>query len=158
VLPWLAVFCFTWETHGKGGAFNASNWIVLAGTLVAIPGVSASLAAGAAQVLRPRRWFTIHGSGWKRVVLLGLLAGAISIPISALALYFANRTSFTTDWTRHYGARVPDGWITGVCSLLTAALIVRMMPVCRPGECRGCGYDVSHSLDSGRCPECGRAL
>ncbi len=28
----------------------------------------------------------------------------------------------------------------------------------RPGRCRGCAYDITASLDFGRCSECGRCI
>ena len=92
-------------------------------------------------------------SGRRRGPALGLVVGLTSLVVVALTLALG------------LGTAIADGMITlmvlsalsfcGVCAL-AASLVPKVTT--DPGKCQGCGYDLRGSLESGRCPECGRSF
>ena len=79
-----------------------------------------------------------------------------------VALYFVNRPlpgSNEFEWAPGQDMRrVHDALVVAPICFATAWVAVWLLPAFRAGVCVTCGYDVRYSLDSGRCPECGRAI
>jgi hypothetical protein len=161
-LPFAACVAVAGWTHGRLGAVSTGDWAVLALTLLIVPVLSGLGAVSFVQIRRPRRWLMRGAPGAIRAALLGMAAAVTAIPLIAAVLYVVNRQlpgtpEFEWDPTRDVG-RVPDTLVVAPICLATAGIAAWLLPTRRAGTCAKCGYDVRYSLDSGRCPECGRAI
>lgn len=161
-MPFLGILCGIIWTHGRFNALRPADWAAAVITLLAVPLLSASIAVALVQIRSPRRWLVRHGPGRKRVIFLSLLAGSLAILSTGISLYYANRPWPGTDIANFDPdtdmRRIPDAAVVAANALAFAALATWLMPRRQPGLCAGCGYDVRFSLESSRCPECGRSL
>jgi len=161
-LPFAACLAWAGWTHGRFGAGYPADWIALGLTLLVFPILSALAAVSLVQIRRPRRWLLADAPGGVKAGVIGALAGAAAIPAIGVALYFVNRPLWGVidyEWTWDNDMRrVHDSMVVAPICFTTAWLAAWLMPMRRAGTCVACGYDVRYSLDSGRCPECGRTI
>lgn len=156
--------CLGWAiwTHGRFGAAYPAEWAALALTLLVVPILAGLAAVGLVHYRRPRRWLLRGATGRWRAGLLGLLAGLVVIPAIGVAIYYVNRPppgSREAQWAPDLDMeRVNDAVVVAPVCFVFALLGAWLLPQRRAGSCVGCDYDVRYSLDSGRCPECGRAI
>jgi hypothetical protein len=161
-LPFAACLGLAGWTHARFGVAYPADWVALGLTLLAAPILASLAAVSLVHIRRPRRWLMRGTPGRIRAGVFGLLAGTAAIPLIGIALYFANRPMPGTpdfEWSPGQDMRrVHDAVIVAPLCFATAWIGASLMPRRRAGSCAACGYDVRYSLDSGRCPECGRAI
>lgn len=134
--------------------------------LTAGPLLAAAAAAWIAEARHPRRWAAASFGDVLADVIVVLGAGALSVGAClATQLYawwprlgFGGMAYIAVDtyWPLRTSA-------IDVASVLAPALVVAtcvalFQPARRAGTCRRCGYDISHSLEVGRCPECAEPI
>jgi len=93
-------------------------------------------------------------SGRSRGPTLRLVVGLTSLVVVALTLALGLGTTGAGGGMMTVMGLSAAGFC-GVC-LLAAYLVPKV--VTDPRKCQGCGYDLRGSLESGRCPECGRSF
>lgn len=128
------------------GAVSTDQWIQYALLIGIIPLLCAWATVKLIVLLRPLRAFDASDQHPVFLPLLGVAAAGVSVLLMALLTAFLSDT-------------MPD-WLFSVASSI-AATGLAVLTGCRkrlPGCCVRCGYDITHSLAAGRCPECGSAL
>lgn len=128
---------------GPGVALPRDSWLWL--SLCAAPTLSASATAEFLQHLRRRALFHRDAGRTLAPIIYGLVAAAVTVVIAALAFVWLS-------------PRTGDVLILVTSAALSAAIVLFCCRKRRPGRCVRCDYDVSHSLDFGRCPECGTGI
>jgi hypothetical protein len=94
---------------------------------------------------RPRRAFSrVH-----RRFTSAIFAGAFISVLTVLAAIPA--VVFGSD-------RAPDWVLLPASTLLPTIFVMWLCKKVVPGNCVECGFDLRASLDTGRCPECGRGF
>lgn len=124
------------------------TWTFPANITLVICGIPTVTAYATIMVFESRRRRLIFETAARRRAVgafCGVLAAAMTILLSALAMAWL---SFT----------ISDVLILAVSSALATALVLAFCRKRRPGRCVRCDYDISHSLDFGRCPECGTVI
>ena len=122
------------------------DWIRLAVSIALIPAIVCVATAGLIHINRPRRALLRAARCRVYAAMLGASSAllALSGAIAVITLY--NR-------------RVSDELVFGACAFLATLICVPLFtrrP--RPGRCLRCRYDITHSTNYGRCPECGLSL
>lgn len=128
------------------GAVSTDQWMQYALLIGIIPLLCAWATAKLIVLLRPLRAFDAPDRHPVFLPLLGVTAAGVSVLVMALL------TAYLSD-------DLPD-WLFAIASSVAATGLV-VLTACRkrqPGCCVRCGYDITHSLAAGRCPECGSAL
>lgn len=122
----------------------------LAAMLVLLPTLAALLAGLTMHAFSPRVAFLPKGMTWRHAVLL---AGLI-IPLSLL---MAVCVDVYGDMHRVVPA-FASAFAFPAASAITTFLILLGTRRLRPGLCTSCRYDITHSINFNRCPECGTAI
>ncbi|MGE0479571.1 MAG: hypothetical protein AB7Q17_03765 [Phycisphaerae bacterium] len=133
--------------------------------LTAGPLLAASAGAWFAEARCPRRWaFDSFGRS------LGAAAFAIGAGVLAIAGCAAVQAATWWSWPGFGPVVFLLPWdsplvgsgldVTAVVApaLFAATAAALMQPARRAGTCRRCEYDVSRSLEMGRCPECAETI
>jgi len=141
----MAVFLATptLSVVGPGVVLPTDSWLWF--SLCAAPTLGAFATASFLQHRRRRVLF--HRDAGRTVVPIigGLVAAAMTVMIASLAfVWLSSRTS--------------DVLILVTSASLATAIVMFVCRKRRLGRCVRCDYDISHSLDFGRCPECGTAI
>lgn len=122
----------------------------LAAMIVLLPTLAALLAGLTLHAFSPRVVFLPKGMTWRSSALL---AGII-IPLSLL---MAVCVDVYGDMHRVVPA-FASAFAFPAASAITTFLILLGTRRLRPGLCTSCRYDITHSINFGRCPECGTAI
>jgi hypothetical protein len=116
--------------------------------MFAVPVIAGTAAARAIHAVRPRR--ALRGAGRGAFsTCLGLNAAILSVVATSLIYVVAP------------GKSDPRGdamILAGMTAIVCAAMVLLLGGRPRAGLCNKCGYDISASLNFGRCPECGHGL
>ncbi len=129
--------------NGAVDPLRYAAWFV---SLCGFPTALAGGTARAIQYLSPRRAL---GDGWTgdgRPMLVGVTSAVCSVVVTSLLMVL-------------FADTVPGSVTLAATTMLCTSIVVGLS--CRrhqPGRCGCCGYDISGSLQFGRCPECGGSL
>jgi len=124
----------------------AASWMQFLLVVGIVPTVAGWATVRLVHLGWPRRVFDAPDRYAVYLPALGAVAGVV-----CLALIAVQATYLSAHW--------PD-WSFGLGAAVIASLAV-VLAGCRArraGCCLRCGYDITHSLAAGRCPECGRAF
>lgn len=141
----LAIFLWDVGVGIESRTVQAERLAKVMALLCLIPALAAWGTARTIHTLSPRRVFDGVLAHRLMPLLLGCLAACTTIAA----------TSATVVWL----TPAVSGLVS--FSVLSAAITGCLVLLCRrrrAGSCRGCGYDISASLEFGRCPECGGQL
>ena len=140
------VYAWTVLADVADRSVDGGRFVALAVVLCAAPVLISWFTARVTHQLSPRRMLdaTLGSRFGPRV--LGILAGTLALVGTAVALHLL-------------GPMEHDGVILAANAALGTFVVVRLFSRRRqPGRCIRCAYDISASLDFGRCPECGTGL
>ena len=142
----LGMYAWTVGADVADRSVDVGRFVALAAVLCAAPVLVAWVTARVMHQLSPRRMLdaTVGSRFGPRV--LGILAATLALVGTAVALLLL-------------GATEHDGVILPANAVLGTLVVVRFVGRRRqPGRCIRCGYDISASIEFGRCPECGTGL
>ena len=140
------VYAWTVLADVADRSVDGGRFVALAVVLCAAPIFVSWVTARVTHQLSPRRMFdaTLGSQFGPRV--LGILAATLALVGTAVGLLLLGPT-------KHNGVLLAANTVLGTF------VVVRLFGRRRqPGRCIHCGYDISASLEFGRCPECGTEL
>ena len=142
----LGMYAWTVGSDIAVRSVDGGRFVTLAVVLCAAPVLVAWVAAGVTHGLSPRRMFDATLGSQFGPRALGILAAMLALVGTAAGLLLLGPTEH-------------DGVILTANAVLGTFVVVRFLGRRRqPGRCIRCAYDISASLEFGRCPECGAGL
>lgn len=123
-------------TH-QDGLRHAIPW----GTLL-LPPLASWVVLDLIHTFTPRRLFDRRSTAQGSRVVIGGLAGALSLGIAVIVLPFAQDA-------------VPDWIVVTGASFVGMVVLAVNLARCRQGVCAICGYDLRNLPRLDRCPKCG---
>lgn len=144
LLPWLTTFFANLPLRYSAG-WAIERGTSMAITLVLIPLMCAWLTTIAIHYRWPRRSLTRYPGAFRSAAMLGFVSGIAAMTATGLLLWIGD-------------GRAPDGAITAASSILTTMVTLVACKKVQTGLCTTCGYNITASVDFGRCPECGKAI
>ncbi|NOX57455.1 MAG: hypothetical protein GXP29_01185 [Planctomycetes bacterium] len=142
-LVFVAILMFDLLLPGGSGAVGVADLVRMTLVLVVAPVVVSAVAAAIVQQVRPLRMFAPISTGTFGPGAFGFCAAmvvAVSLPFALV---------WMSPWI---GENVIPATMSGVVAATSLVLLAARRP---PGDCPRCGYDITHSLEFNRCPECG---
>lgn len=94
---------------------------------------------------RPKRVLSRGPSQALRPILAGMAISVLTVLFAIPAVVFGSEYA-------------PDWLLLCVSTIPPAMLVLLLSKSIVPGQCVACGFDLRASLDTGRCPECGRSI
>lgn len=125
----------------------AGLFFSLAATLCFLPLACACLPAVLVDYWRPRAMFDPHVKPLLAPLAAGLGSGCLAVALTSAA-FVVFRSEAGDDAV----------FMAGSAAISSTCVVLLFSRTRQPGRCARCNYDISHSLDFGRCPECGTAL
>ena len=143
----VVVAIIIWEIciDGIAGNIRTDRLARLVPLICLIPTLVAWGVAHTIHTILPRRVFDRVLVSSAKPLLLGILVSCINVAITSVFIAWFNPP-------------VNDMALYGILSAMSTACVVLLCRRRQAGYCRGCGYDISASIDFGRCPECGSEL
>ena len=150
---------FVWNAYAAGTTLRAGRSVPLSPAAmlylcVFLPLVTSWIVLGGVQLMRPRVALMCSLNRRFFPSFRGVLLGCISVGITGLIIARTSIPSFRPEET----ILPSDALAAVVGSAVASLLIILPHHRIRPGRCFECDYDITRSLESGRCPECGSSL
>jgi len=143
-LLWLAAFC---RVYPRPRWFAPYSTDLMSAYLLtfALPTAVIWATATLVDLFSPRTLVVIGASGKRAIVGWAVAVSGLSLVLIGLAALYLS------PWLSD---EVCVFLGSGVATAIVFLAIRRVVP----GHCARCGYDITRSIDFGRCPECGTAI
>ena len=140
------VYAWTVLADVADRSVDGGRFVALAVVLCAAPVLVSWVTARVTHQLSPRRMLDATLGSRFGARVLGILSAMLALVGTAVGL-------------RLLGPTEHDGVILTANAALGTFVVLKIFGRGRqPGRCIRCGYDISASLEFGRCPECGTGL